>query len=180
MSSLEFLLEQAERAVGLRMYKSRLRIWSIFALYVIGAIAAWAADRVRHSGYILLIYLVVAAAVLAVATRKYRPPKYKFELLSPGVVRSPLGFEVRASKSRVEYVEEDHTISWQSTPLNTAVGRFTMSQEGVRGWDPPFADELMDSTKKRKVAQATLSALVYLQLVAEGKIRPKKAAAGQH
>ena len=70
-------------------------------------------------------------------------------------------------------------ISWQSTPLNAAVGRFSISQDAIPGWDAPFADEKIDSKKKREVAKATLSALVYLQLVEAGKIRPKKAAAGQ-
>jgi hypothetical protein len=91
----------------------------------------------------------------------------------PGVVHRPLGFEVRAANSRLEYAESDHVISWQASSLNASVGRCSISEQGIPGWDAPFTSEQMNSKKKRDVTQAVKSALVYLQLVDTGKIRPK-------
>jgi len=75
----------------------------------------------------------------------------------------------------LEYVEGDHVISWQASPVNTAVGGFNLSEKGIGGWDSPFDSEPIDGDKKREVAKAMRSALLYLQLVDAGKIRPKQA-----
>jgi hypothetical protein len=121
----------------------------------------------------LPIYLVSSAAVAVLATRKGRPGNYKFQFIRSGVVRSPLGFEVRTSSSRLEYVEGDRVISWQASPASPAVGRFSLSESGINGWDSPFEGEPIDGAKKQVVTRAMRSALVYLQLVEAGKIRPK-------
>jgi hypothetical protein len=76
---------------------------------------------------------------------------------------------------RLEYVEGDHVISWQASPVNNSVGKFNLSESGIIGWDSPFDSEPIDSDKKREVFEAMKSALVYLQLVDAGKIRPKHA-----
>ena len=139
-----------------------------------GAVLCGVIDHIRQSSLFLSVYLPLAAVVVVVATRKHRSRNYKFEFVEPGVVRSPLGFEVRASNSRLQYVEGDHVVSWQPASVNTAVGRFSLSDQRIGGWDAPFAAEPMDVKKKQEVAKAVMSALIYLQLVEEGKIRPKR------
>ena len=155
------------------MYKSKLRMWLSFTLWAMGAVVCGVLDHIRQSSLFLPVYLPLAAVIVVVATRRHRSRNYKFELAETGVVRSPLGFEVRASNSRLEYIEGSHMVSWQPTSLNASIGRFSLSEQGIGGWDAPFAAEPMDVRKKQEVAKAVMSALIYLQLVEEGKIRPK-------
>ena len=155
------------------MYKSKLRVWLALGLWLTGAAICGVIDHARESTVLLPVYLPLTAVVVVLATRKHRAPNYKFELVKPGVVRSPLGFEVRASSCRLEYVEGDHAISWQPTSAGV-IARYELSEQGIRGWDPPFVTEPMDSVKKNEIAKAVRSALIYLQLVEQGKIRPKR------
>jgi hypothetical protein len=131
-------------------------------------------DHQRHSSLLLSIYLSVAAIVVVFATRKQRLRNYEFEMVGPGVVRSPRGFEVRASNRGLEYVELNHRISWQPTDSTGGVARFNFSEQRVRSWDPPFAAEPISSKKKSEIAGAVRSALIFLQLVEQGKIRPNR------
>lgn len=146
----------------------------MLCLWVTGAIVCGVIDHTRQSTMLLSIYLPIAAIVVVLATKRYRSANYKFELAKPGVVRSPLGFEVRASRQLLEYVEGDHTISWGPASLSASVGRFDFSEQGIRNWDVPFIAEPIDSKKKNEIARAVRSALLYLQLVEQGKIRPKR------
>jgi len=75
----------------------------------------------------------------------------------------------------LEYAEGDHVISWQASPVNTTVGGFNLSESGISCWDSPFDGEPIGSDKKREIAKAMRSALLYLQVVDAGKIRPKQA-----
>jgi hypothetical protein len=156
------------------MYKSKLRMWSFFIMWLMGAVVCGVLDHIRQSSVFLPVYLPLAAVIVVVATRKHRSRNYKFEFVEPRVVRSPLGFEVRASNSRLEYIEGNHVVSWQPASSNAPIGRFSLSEQGIGGWDAPFAAEPMDVKKKQEVARAVMSALIYLQLVEEGKIRPKR------
>jgi hypothetical protein len=147
------------------MYKSRFRLWAIFTAWVAGAVLCGLLDRGRTYEVFLTVYMVSSVVAILMATRKHRPPNYKFQFVRPGVVRSPLGFEVRSSNSRLEYVEGDHVISWQASPAGPAVGRFQLSESGISGWDSPFDSESINSAKKREVFRAMVSALSYMQLV---------------
>jgi len=121
----------------------------------------------------LPLYSVATVFVVVASTRKHRPPKYRFEVLTAGEVRSaPLGFEVRVSKFSVQYIEGDHVVSWYSTPVNGSVGRFDISVQGIVGWDAPFESEPMSTEKKEHIARAVLSASLHLELVEAGKIHP--------
>lgn len=144
-----------------------------FAAWLMGAILCGVIDHIRQSSVFLSVYLPLAAVIVIITTREHRSRNYKFELMEPGVVRSPLGFEVRASNSRLEYSEGNHVVSWQTASPNASIGRFSLSGQGIGGWDAPFAAEPMDGKKKQEVAKAMTSALIYLQLTEEGKIRPK-------
>jgi hypothetical protein len=155
------------------VYKSKLRTWLTFAAWLMGAILCGVIDHIRQSSVFLSVYLPLAAVIVIITTREHRSRNYKFELMEPGVVRSPLGFEVRASNSRLEYSEGNHVVSWQTASPNASIGRFSLSGQGIGGWDAPFAAEPMDGKKKQEVAKAMTSALIYLQLIEEGKIRPK-------
>jgi hypothetical protein len=157
------------------MYESRVRVWSIFTAWLVGAVLCGLLDGVRKSTVFLPVFLASSVVVVIVVTRKHRPRNFRFDLVRPGVVRSPLGFEVRASSSRLEYAEGDHVISWQPSLVNTAVGGFNLSESGIGCWESPFDGEPIGSDKKREVAKAMRSALLYLQLVDAGKIRPKQA-----
>jgi hypothetical protein len=157
------------------MYESRVRVWSIFTAWLVGAALCGLLDGARKSTVFLPVFLASSLVVVIVVTRKHRPRNFKFDLVRPGVVRSPFGFEVRASSSRLEYAEGDHVISWQASPVNTTVGGFNLSESGISCWDSPFDGEPIGSDKKREVAKAMRSALLYLQLVDAGKIRPKQA-----
>jgi hypothetical protein len=154
--------------------KYKLRIWLNFIAWLIGAVLCGVIDHIRHSSIFLSIYLPLAAVIVVLASRTRRSRRYNFEVVEPGVVRSPLGFEVRVSHSRLEYVEGNHVVSWQATPMTGSIGRFRISERGIGGWDEPFAAEPMDDKKKREVAKAVASALVYRQLVEEGRIRRSK------
>ena len=158
----------------MKMYGSRFRMWSIFTAWLVVGVLCGVLDNARKSTLFLPIFLVSSIATVLVATRKHRARNYKFELVRPGVVRSPFGFEVRVSSSRLEYVEGDHMIWWLASPVSATVARFNFSENGISGWDSPFDTEPMDSDKKRQVAKAVRSALLYLQLVDAGKIRPKR------
>ena len=155
------------------MYRSKLRMWGVFLAWLIAAVLCGVADHVRQSTLFLPTFSISSAAIILVATKK--PRNYKFDLVRPGVVCSPYGFEVRASNSGLEYVEGDHVVSWRVNSLSASVGRYSISEQGIAGWDAPFAGEQMDGKKKREVTQAVKSALMYLQLVDAGKIRPKSA-----
>jgi hypothetical protein len=156
------------------VYKSKLRMWLALALWLTGAAICGVIDHMRQSTLLLSVYFPLAAIIVVVATRKHRSPNYKFEFVKPGVVRSSLGFEVRASKSCLEYVEGNHVISWRPATPSGSIGRFDLSEQGIRGWDAPFVTEPMGSKKKKDIATAVRSALIYLQLVEGGKIRPKR------
>jgi len=156
------------------MYKSRFRTWALFGGWLIIAVLCVVADRRRDSILVVPLFLVSSFVVAVVATRKYRSPNYHFELVNPGVVRSPFGFEVRTSPSRLEYIEGDHVISWQASSVTPIMGGFDLSENGIRGWDSPFDRESLGSYKTREVVNATRSALLYLQLVDAGKLRPKR------
>ena len=156
------------------MYRSKLRTWSIFAGWLVVGAFCGVLDREQESTRYLPVFLVCSIVMVVVATWKRRPPNYRFELVSPGVVRSRYGFEVRVSDSRLQDAEGDRTISWQVSPGNGLVGRFRLSQEEINGWDDPFASVPMDSVKKREIVRAIASAILYLQLVDAGKIRPKQ------
>jgi hypothetical protein len=155
------------------VYKSKLRMWLTFAAWLMGAILCGVIDHVRQSSVFLSVYLPLAAVIVVITTGKHRSRDYKFELMEPGAVRSRLGFEVRASNSRLEYSEGNRVVSWQTASPNASIGRFNLSGQGIGGWDPPFAAEPMDGKKKQEVAKAMRSALIYLQLMEEGKIGPK-------
>ncbi len=150
-------------------------MWGGFLAWLIAAVLCGVADHVRQSTLFLPIFSISSALIILVTTKKYRPRNYKFDLVRPGVVRSPFGIEVRALNSRLEYVEGDHIISWQANSVNASVRRYSISEQGIAGWDAPFSSEPIDSKKKREVIQAVKSALMYLQLVDSGKIRPKSA-----
>ena len=152
----------------------KLRIWLNFGLWLIGVVVCGVIDHLRHSSLMLSIYLPVAAMVVVFATRKQRLPNYKFEMVEPGVVRSQQGFEIRVSNRGLEYAELDHRISWQPTHSTGAVARFNFSEQSVGSWDPPFAAEPISSKKKSEIARAVRSALIFLQLVEQGKIRPNR------
>lgn len=156
------------------MYWTRFRIrtWSIFVGWLVSAVVCAEVDHARKSSVFLLIFTVSSAIVVVVATRKHRARNYKLELVLPGVIRSPHGFEVHISSSRLSYVEGDHVVSLQPTSIDGAVGRFNLSEQAFAGWDDPFANEAMDGSKKREIANAVKAALTYLQLVDAGKIRP--------
>jgi hypothetical protein len=148
-------------------------MWCVFLAWLATAVLCGVADHLWQSTLFLPIFSISSALITVVATKKLRPRNYRFDLMRPGVVRSPLGFEVRASDFRLEYVEGDHVISWQAGSLNNSACRYTISEQGIPGWDAPFSSERMENIKKREVAQAVKSALLYLQLVDAGKIRPK-------
>jgi hypothetical protein len=155
------------------MYKSKLQVWLVFIGWLAGAFLCGLLDHVRRSTIFLPVYSVAAIFVAVAATRKYRPPKYRFEVLNSGWVRSPLDFDVRISNSSVQYIEGDHVVSWCSTPVNRSVGKFSISEQGTIRWDAPFDSQPMSIEKKQQIAKAVLSASVYLQMVEAGRIRPK-------
>jgi hypothetical protein len=159
------------------MYKKlKPLLWVFFFVSVCLALGPVVGYVQLHSelGFAILLVISALAAIIVIATNwKRRRWNYKFELLRPGVVCSPLGFEVRKSKSRLEYVEGNHTISWHAYGESGSVGLFKLSEQEIKGWDEPFASEPMTSHKKREVFEAVVSALLYLQLVEEGKIRPR-------
>jgi hypothetical protein len=155
------------------MYKSRLRTWLAFSAWVVGAFLCGFVDHVRQSTIFLPAYSLATIFIVVVATRKHRPPKYRFEVSALGGVRSPLGFEVSVSNSTVRYIEGDHVVSWHSIPADGSVARFGISAQGIVGWDDPFGNEPMSTEKKQEIVTAVLSASIYLELVEAGKIRPK-------
>jgi hypothetical protein len=159
------------------MYK-RLKplLWVFFFVSVCLASGLVVGYVQLHSGLGFAILLVISAlaAIIVIATNwKRRRRNYRFDLPRPGVVCSPLGFEVRKSKSRLEYVEGDHVISWHAYAESGSVGLFRLSEQEIKGWDEPFASETITSQKKRDIFKAVVSALLYLQLVEEGKIHPR-------
>jgi len=104
------------------MNSLQARIWLRFTLWLAGAIVVGLLGHFQKSTWFLSAYMILSAAITLIATRKNRPPTYKFQLAAPGVVCSPLGFDVHMSKSGMKYVEGDHTISLGSTSANGAVG----------------------------------------------------------
>jgi len=148
-------------------------MWGVFLGWLVAAVLCGAADLKRHLSLFLPIFFVSSAIITVGATRGHRPGNYRFDFVRSGVVRSPLGFEVRASNSLLEYVEGDHVISWRPRTLDATVGQYNLSEQSIAGWDAPFANEPIDADKKREITRAVRSALVYLQLVDAGKIRPK-------
>lgn len=77
------------------------------------------------------------------------------------------------SKSRVEYIEGNHVVSWNALPESCSIGRFKFSERELKGWDEPFAAEPMPDHKKREIFKAALSALSYRQSAEKRKIHPK-------
>jgi hypothetical protein len=152
----------------------KLRIWLNLGLWLTGVIVCGVIDHLRHSSLLLSIYLLVAAIVILFATGKQRLPNYKFEILEPGVIRSPQGFEVRASNRGLEYVELDPRISWQAADSRGAVARFDLSEQSIHTWHAPFAAEPISGKKKNEIARTVRFALIFLQLVEQGKIRPNR------
>lgn len=116
----------------------------------------------------------LAAIIVIVRSWKGRTPNYRFDLVQPGVVRSPLGFEVRMSGSRLEYVEGNHVVTWNQSTETSPVGRFELSEREIKGWNEPFANEALTNQRKHQIFKAVLSALMFRQLVHEKKIRPKR------
>jgi len=156
------------------MYGSRFRLWFIFAAWLVVAVFCGFLDNTRKSTLYLPVFLVSSVVMVIAATRKHRPRDYKFELVRAGVVRSPFGFEVRTSPSLLEYVEGDNIISWQISRVSQIGGEFDLSENGIGGWEnSSSAKEPIDTDKKREISNAVTSALLYLQLVNAGKIRPK-------
>jgi hypothetical protein len=142
------------------MRYSRFWTWFAFIWWLMGASLCGAVDHVRQATLFLPVYSATAVVVVVLATKKYRPPNYKFEVLDSGRVRSSLGFELRVSNAGIEYFEGDHVVSWQSAPMNGSIGGVTFSEQGIVGWDAPFDREPMGSKKKRDVTKAVMSALV--------------------
>jgi len=163
----------APKKLAISMYKSKLQVWLIFVGWLAGAFLCGLLDHGRRSTIFLPVYSVAAAFIVVMATRKYRPPKYRFEVMNSGLVRSPLGFDVRISNTGMQYIEGDHVVSWCSTPVNRSVGKYSISEPGIVDWDTPFDSQPMSTEKKQQIARAVFSASVYLQLVEAGKIRPK-------
>ena len=161
------------QAHEITMYESKEPMWFQFAAWLALAVLAAFGDRAVHRSLFLPIFMVSSFLITVIAARKHRPRNYKFEWIRPGVVRSPLGFEVRVSGSRLEYVETNHVISWQSPPAGASVVKIDLSENGISGWDSPFSEEPLERTKKTEIANAMRSAISYLQLVDAGKIRPK-------
>jgi hypothetical protein len=155
------------------MNKVKRRALKGLALWLAGAVICGVIDRMRQSTILLSLYWPIAAIAAVLAMRKHRTRNYKFEYGETGVV-SPLGFEVRASNSHLEYIERDHVVSWKAQPESGSVGRLKLSESEIKGWDEPFANEPMTNEKKREIFRAVASALVYRELVEEGKIHPKK------
>jgi hypothetical protein len=148
-------------------------MWLVFIGWVVGAFLCGFVDHVRQSTIFLPAYSLATIFIVVVATRKHHPPKYRFEVSALGGVRSPFGFEVSVSNSTVRYIEGDHVVSWHSIPVDSSVGPFGISAQGIVGWDEPFGNQPMSTEKKQEITKAVLSASTYLQLVEAGKIRPK-------
>ena len=146
------------------MNNYKKQIWARLLAWLTGAAVCGVIDHIRQSSVFLPIYFPVFAVITLIATRTPYSRRYKFELVAPGVVRSRLGFEVRVSNSRLEYIEGNHVISWLPATPNASVGRFNFSEQGILGWDQPFGTEPMDARKKQEVARAVMSALLFLQL----------------
>jgi hypothetical protein len=163
------------------MYKKlKPLLWVFFFVSVCGASGLVVGYVQLHSGLGFAILAAISAltAIIVIATNWKRRRNYKFDVPRPGVVSSPLGFEVRKSKSRLEYVEGDHVISWHAYAESGSVGLFKLSEQEIKGWDEPFASETITSQKKQEVFKAVVSALLYLQLVEEGKIHPRSSRRG--
>jgi hypothetical protein len=156
------------------MYNSKLRLWTFFALWLVIALAAFSLDRANRSTIFLPLFLVLSIAVIVLAMRKHYPRNYRFELLRPGVVTSPIGFEVRVTASLIQYVEGDHVISLKPIPTEELAKRFDVSKGAVKGWDDPFSGDSLDEAKRREITLAMRSALLYLQLIDAGKVVPRK------
>ena len=139
----------------------------VAAIYVQKRLTSWLDD-------VLAVAASTAAVIFIARGWKHRTPKYRFDLVQPEVVRSPLGFEVRMSKSRLEYAEGNHLVSWDALAETTPAGQFKLSEREIKGWDEPFAKEEIPNEKRRQIFKAVLSALVFRQLVEEGKIRPTR------
>jgi hypothetical protein len=162
------------------MYKKlKPLLWVFFFVSVCLASGLVVGYVPLHSrlGFAILSVILALAAIIVIATN-WKRRNYRFDLPRPGVVCSPLGFEVRKSKSRLEYVEGDHVISSHAYAESGSVGLFKLSEQEIKAWDEPFASEMITSQKKREVFEAVVSALSYLQLVEEGKIHPRSSPRG--
>ena len=130
-------------------------------------------DYVLHSTIFLTVYCVVVTVVIFVTGRKGSSRRYKFELVQPGVLRSPQGFEIWTSSSQLQYREGVRVVTWQPNATKDSVARFQLSEEAIPGWDPPNTDEKMSLLKKREIAGKMKFALVHLQLLETGRIKAK-------
>jgi hypothetical protein len=156
------------------VHQNNWRTWLIFVAWVIGAIISGVLDTAKQRSLVLPAYLVGSIVVILIAGRRYRPPLYGFEIVEPGVVRSKLGFEVRVSQGRLQYVEGVHVVSWQGTSAGPQ-GFRRFSLEAITGWDAPYAAEGMGSGKKREVFQAVCGAIAYLQAMEMGRAKRPRA-----
>jgi hypothetical protein len=156
------------------MYSSKVRLWAFLALWLVIALAAFSLDSANRSTIFLPLFLVLSVAVIVLAMRKRYPRNYRFEWLRPGVVRSPLGFEVRATDSLVQYVEGDHVISLKPIAIEGPAKRFDVSKGAAKGWDDPFSGDSLDEAKRREITLSINSALLFLQLIDAGKVVPRK------
>jgi hypothetical protein len=156
------------------MHGSKVRLWAYFALWLVLALAAFSLDRANRSTTFLPLFLLLSIAVILLANRKRYPRNYRFELLRPGVVRSPLGFEVRVTDSILQYSQGEHVISLNPVPTEGPVKRLDVSKETARGWDAPFSGDSLDEAKRREITLSIRSALLYLQLIDAGKVVPRK------
>jgi hypothetical protein len=156
------------------MYSSKVRLWAYFALWLIIALVAFFLDDVNRSTIFLPLFLVLSIAVIVLAMRKRYSRNYRFELLRPGVVRSPLGFDVRVTDSLIQYAEGDHVVSLKPIGIVGTAKRFDVSKGAVKGWDDPFSGDSLDEAKKREITLSIRSALLYLQLIDARKVVPWK------
>lgn len=149
-------------------------MWSLFVGWLLLASVCAILDmRSQRSLYLPAFMAVSVVAVLA-ATWKYRTKNYKFSLVKPGTVRSQFGFEIEITQSRIDYKEGDHVISWKAAMMDAGMGRVELSNTTVSAWEDPFSNELLGSEKKTEIVKRVKAAIIYLQLVETGKIRPSR------
>ena len=147
--------------------------WLTFTIFLVGgATAAWS-DHTHNTTLYLPTYTIAFAAFIVWSQRKRRARNYRFARVSPGVVSSPDGFEVRTSSAKIEYAEADRVLSWSPATSGAAVRQFKLSADSITAWDAPYSSDPIPLEKKQEIARRVFSALVYFQLIDAGKIRPQ-------